>query len=275
MSTAQTFPIPAVTGDGNAATWSLSDPTQAHLQPQSFESGGATLPGVMITMRARRRQHGPEATGTVTVIATEAERLRRGGAHDHAEHRGRLEHRERPLQQRRNNLHIDRPPTAAAVHFDHDPTVASPEGGVPEGGFGGGGFHLPDGGSYYETDGGTACTNCHGPTATNCPYKDVSHTPEQTGGFSDTDLQNIICTARSPTAATSIRRVLNTNCDAGTVYGPGTAAMRGERLSTVAPLPSVDGHHLRRAAGRHLLPPLADAGVAERHLELRRRRTPP
>ncbi len=35
-----------------------------------------------------------------------------------------------------------------------------------------------------------ACTNCHGDTAAG-PYKTVQHTPEQTGGFSDTDLIDI------------------------------------------------------------------------------------
>jgi hypothetical protein len=40
--------------------------------------------------------------------------------------------------------------------------------------------------------GGPACTSCHGETATNGPYTNVSHTPEQTGGFSDEDLLNII-----------------------------------------------------------------------------------
>jgi len=52
----------------------------------------------------------------------------------------------------------------------------------------------PGNGSPLEvTDGGgPACTNCHGETATNSAYTDVSHTPEQTGGFSDEDLVNII-----------------------------------------------------------------------------------
>jgi hypothetical protein len=36
-----------------------------------------------------------------------------------------------------------------------------------------------------------ACTNCHGDTATMLRYKTVSHTPQQTGGFSDDDLRNI------------------------------------------------------------------------------------
>jgi hypothetical protein len=36
-----------------------------------------------------------------------------------------------------------------------------------------------------------ACTNCHGDTATNGPFRTVAHTPEQTGGFSDSDLIQI------------------------------------------------------------------------------------
>jgi hypothetical protein len=48
-------------------------------------------------------------------------------------------------------------------------------------------------GSPLETpSGGPACTSCHGETATNNIFTDVSHTPEQTGGFSDTDLINIV-----------------------------------------------------------------------------------
>ncbi len=37
-----------------------------------------------------------------------------------------------------------------------------------------------------------ACTSCHGETATGGPFTDVSHTPEQTGGFSDEDLVNLV-----------------------------------------------------------------------------------
>jgi hypothetical protein len=48
-------------------------------------------------------------------------------------------------------------------------------------------------GSFFETaDGGPACTNCHGPTAMSGFLNDIAHTPEQTGGFSDNDLINII-----------------------------------------------------------------------------------
>jgi hypothetical protein len=51
----------------------------------------------------------------------------------------------------------------------------------------------PGGGGLRPTDGGidAACTSCHGDTATNGPFKTVSHTPEQIGGFADADLVNI------------------------------------------------------------------------------------
>jgi hypothetical protein len=46
--------------------------------------------------------------------------------------------------------------------------------------------------------GGPACTGCHGETATGGLFTDVSHTPEQTGGFSDQDLLNIILHGNFP-----------------------------------------------------------------------------
>ena len=42
-----------------------------------------------------------------------------------------------------------------------------------------------------------ACTNCHGPTAMG-PYRTVSHSPEQTGGFSDEELVNIFTKGMVP-----------------------------------------------------------------------------
>ena len=55
------------------------------------------------------------------------------------------------------------------------------------------GVVLNFGPGHQAEDGGAglaSCTNCHGPTA-NGAFKDVAHTPEQTGGFSDDDLNNI------------------------------------------------------------------------------------
>jgi hypothetical protein len=43
-----------------------------------------------------------------------------------------------------------------------------------------------------------ACTDCHGPTATMGQFGMVSHTPEQTGGFSDSDLVQIFEHAMVP-----------------------------------------------------------------------------
>jgi hypothetical protein len=52
---------------------------------------------------------------------------------------------------------------------------------------------TPDG--FSSTD--PACTNCHGPTAMGL-FKDVAHTPEQIGGFSDTVLAGIMQTGSVP-----------------------------------------------------------------------------
>jgi hypothetical protein len=68
----------------------------------------------------------------------------------------------------------------------------------------GGGSPLEQG-----TMGGPACTNCHGETATNGPYTDVSHTPEQTGGFSDDDLLGIILHGNFPDGGFFDTRVAN------------------------------------------------------------------
>ncbi len=37
-----------------------------------------------------------------------------------------------------------------------------------------------------------SCASCHGDAATNGGFKDIAHTPEQTGGYSDSDLDGII-----------------------------------------------------------------------------------
>jgi hypothetical protein len=59
---------------------------------------------------------------------------------------------------------------------------------------------MPGTGSPLEQGGmgGPACTNCHGETATKSAFTDVSHTPEQTGGFSDDDLLSIILRGTFP-----------------------------------------------------------------------------
>jgi hypothetical protein len=215
-STAQTFAIPAVMSDGNPATWSLSDPSQGNLELQAFENGGALIPGVLITVAGI----GNDA-GQVTVVAVES-----GGACGTSV----LNITQNTVDDwnigstRYNDgvaLHLGRP-TGFDGGFPAIPPGGFEAGIRPDGGFGFGGG-LPtteDGGSYFETDGGTACTNCHGPTATNGPYKDVSHTPEQTGGFSDTDLQNIIWSGEVPDGGYFDPSVINPACEAGTTLSP-------------------------------------------------------
>ena len=60
-----------------------------------------------------------------------------------------------------------------------------------------GGFRVPsqsDPSPFEPADGGPgpACTNCHGPTATMQIFKGIEHTPEQTAGFSDQQLIDIV-----------------------------------------------------------------------------------
>jgi hypothetical protein len=61
----------------------------------------------------------------------------------------------------------------------------------------GGGTTTRDGGPC--PDAGPACTECHGANSTaTIGFSDISHTPEQTGGFSDQDLLGIIVHGQVP-----------------------------------------------------------------------------
>ena len=70
-------------------------------------------------------------------------------------------------------------------------------------GMGGPGMGGPGAGGAGADGGVTeiACTTCHGDQATAGPYKTVSHTPEQTGGFSDEQLQGIFMNGTFPGGA--------------------------------------------------------------------------
>jgi len=217
-STTPTFSVPAVTADGNAATWSLSDPTQGNLQLQAFQDNGILLPGVLITLNGTGNDAGEVAvvatesdgtcgTSVLTITQNTIDDWNIGSARYND---GVALH----LNSRRPGGEAGAPPEAPDGGFEGgtfslDAGFVRPDGGGVEG------FLTADAGSYYETDGGTACTNCHGPTATNGPYKTVSHTPEQTGGFSDTDLQNIIWNGEVPDGGYFDPSVLITNCDGG------------------------------------------------------------
>jgi hypothetical protein len=195
-----TFQIPSVTDDGSPAQWSLSDPSQAQLAPQTFDG----LQGVMVTVQ------GLGAEGKVTVFATKADGSCGAAELD-------ITNATEDDWQIGNSRYND----GVALH------LGPPDGGFGgfgDGGFGDGGFEggrpdggprTKDGGSFFEVDGGTACTNCHGPTATSGPYKDVSHTPEQTGGFSDDDLVQIITAGKVPDGGYFDPTVIDSRCDGG------------------------------------------------------------
>jgi hypothetical protein len=157
------FQIPAVVAASNV-TWSASDPTAVGFQPNAdLTAGGYT--GTTITVLAA-------PNGPVTITAQSGSLC--GSA---------------PLN------------VTSAMESDWEIGNARYNNGtslhLPMFGGGGGdaGAGPPrlDGGSPFEVgDAGPACTNCHGPTATSMIFTDVSHTPEQTGGFSDDDLINIV-----------------------------------------------------------------------------------
>ncbi len=202
-TSAHSFQIPAVTSDGNSASWSSSDPTSVSLAPDP------TSGGVMITVT------GAGTNGTVTIFAAEGSTcgastltITQNTESDWTIGSGRY-----------NDGVAIHPPTRpdGGGGFNRD---AAAEGGFGGGGGGGGGGFNADAGSFFEEDGGTACTNCHGPTATNGLFNDVSHTPEQTGGFSDSDLVSIITQGIVPDGGYFDPVVLRSTCvDSGTTIG--------------------------------------------------------
>lgn len=189
-STAHTFQIPAVTDDGNSATWSVSDPTQAQLVSQTFGDD----PGVMITVEGV----GTGTTSEVTIFATESD-----GSCGAA------------VLGITSSTEDDWQIGNARYNDGVSLSLARPDGGLGGPGGAAGGPRTADGGSFFEREGGTACTNCHGPTATTGPYKNVSHTPEQTGGFSDDDLIQIITKGEIPDGGYFDPSVINPACDGG------------------------------------------------------------
>jgi len=199
-STTHTFQIPAILDDGSEATWSVSDPSKATLATQMFNGD----PGTMITVTG---------TGTVTVIATKSggvcgtSTLNITSATENDWQNGSTRYND-----------------GVSLHLGPgDGGFMRPEGGFGDGGFmrpegggmGGGGMDNDSGCGIVEVDGGTACTNCHGATGMTL-FNDVAHTPEQTGGFSDEDLINIIVHGEIPDGGYFDPSVVIAGCDGGT-----------------------------------------------------------
>jgi hypothetical protein len=175
-STAHNFQVPAiVTGvSGATVTWTTSDSTAATTQPDPA-TGGTTItvlkPGMVTVFANINGDLCGEAPLNVT-SATEMD-WQLGNARYNS-----------------GNTLIN--PFAMMGMGDGGPPMRprggfmTPAPGTPSI------FEGPDGGAA------PACTNCHGPTATGGVFQGIEHTPEQTGGFSDEDLTNIIVNGLIP-----------------------------------------------------------------------------
>ncbi len=203
-STAQTFQIPAINDDGNAAIWSSSDPGSVQLTADPTQPGA-----VMITIGGSNANAATTSPLVVQIFATES-----SGACGASTLSITLnsENDWQTGSARYNDgvvLELT-PPEAGAFE--------PPEGGFPEGGFtrpDGGGFREQDGGSFFALDGGTACNSCHGAQSQGNVFTDVAHTPEQTGGFSDEDLINIFNNGIVPDGGYFDPTVIIKTCDGG------------------------------------------------------------
>jgi hypothetical protein len=207
----RTFSIPAVVSDGSSATWSLSDPTQAILKVESFVAGGVTTPGVMITLKGTGGSSGPGSAGQVTVYAAGSDGTRYSAA-----------------------LNItpctDDDWTTGSARYSRGLALhpAPPGANAPDSG-----YVQSDGGSFVVGQGGTPCNTCHSQIVKTGPYTDVAHTPEQTGGFSDTDLQNIIVNGQVPGGGYFDPAVIDPGCTgAGTTLSPDMPACASAAYAT-------------------------------------------
>jgi hypothetical protein len=156
-----TFQVPAIANgvSGAAVVWSASDPTMV-----TFENDSATGGTIITTMKA----------GTVTIQAKAGDRCG-------------------------TSLLTITQATPADWDVGNQrynsgfplPDIMAPGGGPPM---------LPaDGSNPLEVAGKPpACTNCHGETATSSVFRTVSHTPQQTGGFSDDELIAVFMTGVIP-----------------------------------------------------------------------------
>ncbi len=184
------YQIPAFASgmDPSAITWGSSDPTMVDFQPY--------VTGIMITTKK---------AGDVTIVA------RGGGTCGSAV------------------LHIAQYSvedwnTGNARYNNNTPLMFNPEAGIPDGGFDGSfdasGFDASEfdasalcamlTGMHFANPfmGETpACTNCHGPESNGklfgmTLFKDIAHTPEQTGGFSEDVLTNVFVNGVIPDGGT-------------------------------------------------------------------------
>jgi hypothetical protein len=172
-STSHTFQIPAITqGVNGTATWTASDPSAVKITPNPDTMTG----GVLITVKA--------ATAPVTITA-------QVGAACGSSVLNVTPAVEADWAAGNARYNNGVPVYAGCVGAKVAPLLADS------------GYQLPDPPEAGCPDAGPACTGCHGDKPTGGFFSGVQHTPEQTGGFSDTQLKDIFVNGLDPTYDTS------------------------------------------------------------------------
>lgn len=182
-----TYKVPALVegADPATVTWGASDPTMVHFDPY--------VRGIMITTKK---------AGTVQIIAT----VTSGGTTKCGTAPLTITSytpAEWDLGNARYNNGNPLPTGNLLQMFD----ASLPDGGIDAAAFDAGDagncMSLPAGFSNpFEGPLPAACTNCHSPVGGMIfgvtLFMDVSHTPEQTGGYSDTELTNVFVNGTVP-----------------------------------------------------------------------------
>jgi hypothetical protein len=173
--------------DPSKLTWGSTDPTMVNIQSYTGR------PGVMLTTRK---------AGDVTIVAFITGTTTCGTAPLHIEQYTTAEWDLGNARYNNGNALVYDPDAAGVSTMGFD-------GNFPEGGFDASGFDsglscaMAQGLSNPFEKPPAACTNCHGTMSNGMLFgmtlfKDVQHTPEQTGGFSEADLANVFVNGTIP-----------------------------------------------------------------------------
>jgi hypothetical protein len=152
--------------DPATVTWGSSDPSMIDLQPY--------VRGIMVTTRK---------AGDVTLVATIGTKC--GSALLHITQYTVDQWKLGSDRYNNGNALVFTLPDGAIINL---PDAAGFDAAMFEGGFPD--VDLPDTFVNPFENPAAACTNCHGDTGNGKIFQDISHTPEQTGGFSEAELTN-------------------------------------------------------------------------------------
>jgi hypothetical protein len=151
--------------DPSTVTWGSSDPSMVAFQPY--------VRGIMITTKK---------AGDVTIVAKIGAKC--GSAPLHITQFTVDDWNIGGARYNNGNSLVFSLPDGRVINIDAAAFDARAfEGGLPD-------VDLPDSFVNPFENPPAACTNCHGDVGNGMVFKDISHTPEQTGGFSEAELTN-------------------------------------------------------------------------------------